>query len=65
MTVSIIQPNGVFHTKGQGFIMTQDGEVAAYTNQVIENLIKEVAYYHEVPDFGVHRLQVSLLFLMT
>ena len=40
-TVSTIQPNGVFHTKGQGFIMTQDGEVATYTNQVIGNLTKE------------------------
>jgi hypothetical protein len=40
-TVSTVQPNGVFHTKGQGFIMTQDGEVATYTNQVIGNLTKE------------------------
>ena len=24
-TVSSIQPNGVFHAKGQGFIMTQEG----------------------------------------
>jgi hypothetical protein len=39
--VSIVQANGVFHTKGQGFIMTQDGEVATYTNQVIGNLTKE------------------------
>src|ERR671915_114471 len=41
MTVNTVQPNGVFHTKGQGFIMTQDGEVATYTNQVIGNLTKE------------------------
>jgi hypothetical protein len=40
-TVSTVQPNGVFHTKGQGFIMTQDGEVATYTNHVIGNLTKE------------------------
>jgi hypothetical protein len=40
-TVSTVQPNGIFHTKGQGFIMTQDGEVATYTNQVIGNLTKE------------------------
>jgi hypothetical protein len=40
-TVSTVQPNGVLHTKGQGFIMTQDGEVATYTNQVIGNLTKE------------------------
>jgi hypothetical protein len=40
-TVNTIQPNGVFHTKGQGFIMTQDGEVATYTNQVIGNLTEE------------------------
>ena len=40
-TVSTVQANGVFHTKGQGFIMTQDGEVATYTNQVIGNLTKE------------------------
>jgi len=39
--VSTVQANGVFHTKGQGFIMTQDGEVATYTNQVIGNLTKE------------------------
>jgi hypothetical protein len=31
-TVSTVQPNGVFHTKG---------EVATYTNQVIGNLTKE------------------------
>jgi hypothetical protein len=40
-TVNTVQPNGVFHTKGQGFIMTPDGEVATYTNQVIGNLTKE------------------------
>jgi hypothetical protein len=40
-TVSTIQPNGVFHTKGQGIIMTQDGEVATYTNQIIGNLTEE------------------------
>jgi hypothetical protein len=40
-TVSTVQPNGIFHTKGQGFIMTQDGEVATYTNQVIGNLTRE------------------------
>ena len=26
-TVGIVQPNGVFRSKGQGFIMTKDGEV--------------------------------------
>jgi hypothetical protein len=40
-TVSTVQPNGIFHTKGQGFILTQDGEVATYTNQVIGNLTRE------------------------
>jgi hypothetical protein len=40
-TVNTVQPNGVFHTKGQGFIMTTDGEVATYTNQVIGNLTRE------------------------
>jgi hypothetical protein len=40
-TINTVQPNGVFHTKGQGFIMTQDGEVATYTNQVIGNLTEE------------------------
>jgi hypothetical protein len=37
-TVSIIQPNGVFHAKGQGFIMTQNGEVATYNSQVVGNV---------------------------
>lgn len=40
-TVNTVQPNGVFHTNGQGFIMTPDGEVATYTSQVIGNLTKE------------------------
>jgi hypothetical protein len=39
--VNTVQANGVFHAKGQGFIMTEDGEVATYTNQVIGNLTKE------------------------
>jgi hypothetical protein len=37
-TVSTIQPNGVFQAKGQGFIMTQDGEVATYNSQVTGNV---------------------------
>ena len=37
-TVSTIQPNGVFHAKGQGFIMTQEGEVATYNSQVVGNV---------------------------
>lgn len=37
-TVSTIQPNGVFHAKRQGFIMTQDGEVATYNSQVTGNV---------------------------
>ena len=37
-TVNTIQPNGVFHAKGQGFIMTQDGEVATYNSQVVGNV---------------------------
>jgi hypothetical protein len=35
------QLNGVFHSKGQGFIMTQDGEVATYTSQVVGNLTND------------------------
>ena len=35
------QLNGVFHSKGQGFIVTQDGEVATYTSQVVGNLTKD------------------------
>ena len=37
-TISSIQPNGVFHSKGQGFVMTQDGEVATYASQVVGNI---------------------------
>lgn len=40
-TVSTIQPNGVFHAKGQGFIMTQDGEVATYNSQVVGNVTRD------------------------
>lgn len=34
-TVSNLQANGAFTSKGQGFIMTEKGEVATWTNQVI------------------------------
>ncbi|MGA7692054.1 MAG: hypothetical protein WCA61_07105 [Nitrososphaeraceae archaeon] len=34
-TVSTLQDNGVFRSTGQGFIMTEDGEVATYTSQVV------------------------------
>jgi hypothetical protein len=40
-TVSTIQPNGVFHAKGQGFIMSQDGEVATYNSQVVGNITRD------------------------
>ena len=40
-TVSTIQPNGVFHAKGQGFIMTQVGEVATYNSQVVGNVTRD------------------------
>jgi len=40
-TVGILQPNGVFRSTGHGFIMTQDGEVATYTSQVIGKVTKE------------------------
>jgi hypothetical protein len=40
-TVGIIQHNGVFRSTGQGFIMTQDGEVATYTSQVVGKITKE------------------------
>jgi hypothetical protein len=35
-TVSTLQDNGVFRSTGQGFIMTEDSEVATYTSQVVE-----------------------------
>jgi hypothetical protein len=37
-TISTNQPNGAFHAKGQGFMMTQDGEVATYNSQVVGNV---------------------------
>ena len=40
-TVGILQPNGVFRSTGQGFIMSQDGEVATYTSQVVGKVTKE------------------------
>jgi hypothetical protein len=40
-TVGILQPNGVFRSTGQGFIITQDGEVATYTSQVVGKATKE------------------------
>jgi hypothetical protein len=40
-TVGILQPNGVFRSTGHGFIMTQDGEVATYTSQVVGKVTKE------------------------
>ena len=40
-TVSTIQPNGVFHAKGQGFIMTQKGEVATYNSHVVGNVTRD------------------------
>jgi hypothetical protein len=40
-TVSTIRPNGVFHAKGQGFIMTQVGEVATYNSQVVGNVTRD------------------------
>jgi hypothetical protein len=40
-TVGILQPNGVFRSTGEGFIMTQDGEVATYTSQVVGKVTKE------------------------
>ncbi len=40
-TVSNLQANGAFNSKGQGFIMTMDGEVATWTNQVVGQLTQE------------------------
>jgi hypothetical protein len=37
-TIGTLQPNGVFRSTGQGFIMTLDGEVATYTSQVVGNV---------------------------
>lgn len=40
-TVSNLEANGAFNSKGQGFIMTEDGEVATWTNQVVGKLTQE------------------------
>jgi hypothetical protein len=40
-TVSTLQDNGVFRSTGQGFIMTEDGEVATYTSQVVGTLTED------------------------
>ena len=40
-SVSNLQKNGTFTGKGQGFIMTEEGEVATWTNQVVGQLTKE------------------------
>ena len=40
-TVSDLQADGTFTSKGQGFIMTVDGEVATWTNQVVGQLTQE------------------------
>lgn len=37
-TIGTLQPNGVLRSRGQGFIMTLDGEVATYTSQVVGNV---------------------------
>jgi hypothetical protein len=49
-TVGTILSSGVFHSKGQGFIMTQDDEVAIYTSQVVGNLTNQ----GRVLSFGVN-----------
>lgn len=40
-TIGTLQPNGVFRSTGQGFIKTQDGEVATYTSQVVGNVVND------------------------
>lgn len=40
-TVGDLHPNGVFRSTGQGFIMTQNGEIATYTSQVVGNVTRD------------------------
>ena len=39
--VNTVDANGVFHTEGQGFIRTQNGEVATWENRVVGMLTQE------------------------
>jgi len=39
--VNTVDANGKFHTEGQGFIRTQNGEVATWENRVIGTLTPE------------------------
>ena len=39
--VSTLKGNGSFHSTGQGVIMTQDGEIATYVNQVSGTISKD------------------------
>jgi hypothetical protein len=57
-TVSNLHANGVFDSKGQGFIMTEEGEVATWTNQVVGqrtqdgNIISHGAGFWSTPSTG-------------
>jgi hypothetical protein len=44
--VSTDDANGVFHTESQGFIRTQNGEVATWENRVVGTLIQEGIVNH-------------------
>lgn len=56
--ISNLQANGTFTSKGQGFIMTEEGEVATWTNQVIgqrtqnANIISYGAGFWTTPSTG-------------
>ena len=39
--VNTVDANGVFHTEGQGFIRTQNGEVATWENRVVGKLTRD------------------------
>ena len=57
-TVSNLQANGTFTSKGQGFIMTEEGEVATWTNQNVGqrtldgNVISHGAGFWRTPSIG-------------
>ena len=60
-TVSNLQANGVFHSKGQGFIMTEEGE-ASNVDQLGCRIVlpKRGMFYPMKLDFGAHLQQAML-----
>jgi hypothetical protein len=63
-TVSTLQDNGVFRSTGQGLIMTEDGEVATYTSQVVGTLTEDGGVNPLGLTFGVQPPLANLLFSM-